>query len=246
MPIAPVRKDHRPYRLKRAMSLLNDAYANHFLVPQFESVGTGLRVTNPRYVEVSGRGVRLGHDIHMMATRDRPIRFTSWPQGVDTWGDITIGAYSIVLPGTRLASATRIEVGKNCMFATNAYVTDADWHDIYDRTAAPGGTAPVTLRDNVWIGDSAIVCKGVTIGENSVIGTGAIVTKDIPDNVVAAGNPARVVKELDPAEELRRREALCHGEQDYARYVDGFDRWVLHSNRFTTWLRSIVWPTREL
>ncbi|MDZ7686153.1 MAG: DapH/DapD/GlmU-related protein [Gammaproteobacteria bacterium] len=73
------------------------------------------------------------------------------------------------------------------MFAAGAYVTDADWHDVYDRTRTIGTTRPVTLEQNVWVGDGAIICKGVTIGENSVIGAGAVVTSDVPANVIAAG-----------------------------------------------------------
>eukprot|EP00244_Chara_vulgaris_P008799 TRINITY_DN3561_c0_g4_i1.p1 TRINITY_DN3561_c0_g4~~TRINITY_DN3561_c0_g4_i1.p1 ORF type:complete len:228 (+),score=29.51 TRINITY_DN3561_c0_g4_i1:50-685(+) len=53
---------------------------------------------------------------------------------------------------------------------------------------------PITIRDNVWIGGGAIICPGVTIGNNSVIGAGSVVTKDVPDNVVAAGNPCRVIR----------------------------------------------------
>ena len=69
-----------------------------------------------------------------------------------------------------------------------------------------GTTAPVTIEENVWIGDSAIICKGVTIGENSIIGAGAVVSRDIPANTIAAGNPARVVKELDPGEQMTKRD----------------------------------------
>jgi acetyltransferase-like isoleucine patch superfamily enzyme len=54
------------------------------------------------------------------------------------------------------------------------------------------------LERGAWIGDSAIVCKGVRVGENSIVGAGAVVTKDVPPNVIVAGNPARVVKKLDP------------------------------------------------
>lgn len=55
---------------------------------------------------------------------------------------------------------------------------------------------PITIGDNVWIGGSAVVCPGVTIGENTVIGAGSVVTKDIPANVVAAGNPCRVIRPI--------------------------------------------------
>ncbi len=59
----------------------------------------------------------------------------------------------------------------------------------------------VALKKNVWIGMNVTICPGVTIGENSVIAAGAVVTKDIPANVVAGGVPARIIKPLDPAEQ---------------------------------------------
>jgi acetyltransferase-like isoleucine patch superfamily enzyme len=62
--------------------------------------------------------------------------------------------------------------------------------------AAQISTAPVHIADNVWIGMNAVILKGVTIGENSVVAAGAIVSKNVPANVIVAGNPAIVVKEL--------------------------------------------------
>lgn len=56
--------------------------------------------------------------------------------------------------------------------------------------------APVTLGKNCWIAANVTICPGVTVGENSVIGAGSVVTKDIPANVVAAGNPCRVIREI--------------------------------------------------
>jgi maltose O-acetyltransferase len=56
--------------------------------------------------------------------------------------------------------------------------------------------APITLADNVWLGGGVIVCPGVTIGEHTVVGAGAVVTRDLPAGVVAYGNPARVVREI--------------------------------------------------
>lgn len=55
---------------------------------------------------------------------------------------------------------------------------------------------PVTIGDNVWIGANAVILPGVTVGENSVIGAGSIVTRDVPDNIVVAGNPARRIRDL--------------------------------------------------
>ncbi len=67
-----------------------------------------------------------------------------------------------------------------------------------DRAALWEGGLPITIGSNVWIGGGAIICPGVTIGDNSVIGAGAVVTRDIPANTVAVGNPAKVIKTIDP------------------------------------------------
>lgn len=60
-----------------------------------------------------------------------------------------------------------------------------------------GIAKPITIGDNVWTGGNAVVMMGVTIGRNAVIGAGSVVTKDIPDNAVAVGNPARVIRYID-------------------------------------------------
>ena len=120
------------------------------------------------------------------------------------------------------------------MLAAGAYITDADWHDVYDRTEAIGQTAAVTLERNVWIGDGAIVCKGVRIGENSVIGAGSVVTKDIPANVIAAGNPAKPVKSLDIDRPLTTRQDMLANGVELAQHMDGLERWLRQDN---TWWR---------
>lgn len=237
-----MRSDHRPLRIKRAQAAWYAWRARRFLVPQFDAVGEGLVVYNPRDIEVSGPRVRIGRHAHLLATRDRPIRFTVYPSAE---GGIEIGDYAIILAGARFAAASSIVVGKNCMFATNSHLNDADWHDQYDRTSAPGKTRPIRLGDNVWIGDSATVCKGVTIGDNSIIGAGAVVARDVPANSVAVGNPARVVRELDPTREFVTRERLFTGEVSWAEYIERFERWVLTPNTFKNWVRTIVAPTRD-
>jgi len=113
-------------------------------------------------------------------------------------GRIEVGDNVLLMHGIRVSSADRIVIGDDCMLASFCYLTDADWHDIHDRTRAVGRTAPIILEKGVWIGDSAIVCKGVHIGRNSIVAAGAVVTKNVPPNVIVAGNPAKVVKKLNP------------------------------------------------
>ncbi len=90
-----------------------------------------------------------------------------------------------------------IFVGDNVMFAPNVTVISAT-HPIHPglRRKQAQYNLPVVIRDNVWIGAGALILPGITIGENSVIGAGSVVTKDVPANVVAVGNPCRVLREI--------------------------------------------------
>ena len=127
------------------------------------------------------------------------------------------------------------------MIAHGAYISDADWHGIYDRAEPVGKTKPIKFEDNVWIGDSAIICKGVTIGKNSIIGAGAVVTKDVPKNSVFAGNPAKLVKKLDQGE-FNTRKDFFNDPKKLAYDFDMLDRYSLQNNTFINLLRSIIFP----
>lgn len=228
----------------RASAALSQLYARRYVLPQLDAVGDGCKFINPRYFHVNGPRIRLGHHLHTMATRDRPISLTVYPDAEQT-SHITLGSYCILLPGARLAAATSIVAGNNCMFAGNCYLTDADWHDLYDRTSAPGQTASITLGDNVWIGDSALVCKGVSLGDNAVVGAGSVVTRDVPANTVVAGNPARPIKQLDSGQAFTRRQDLFERSESYEAFLERYDRFMLQDNSFPRWLRSLVLPNRE-
>jgi acetyltransferase-like isoleucine patch superfamily enzyme len=85
-------------------------------------------------------------------------------------------------------------ISLNCTIATNN-------HDFYDRPIIT--CKPVHIKKNVWIGVNVTILAGVTVGENAIIGAGSVVTKDVPDNAVVVGNPARVIKYLD-CEEFKK------------------------------------------
>ena len=138
-------------------------------------------------------------------------------------------------------AAESIVIGDACMIAHGVYISDADWHGIYDRAEPVGNTKPVVLEDNVWIGDSAIICKGVTIGENSIIGAGAVVTKNVPPNSVFAGNPAKLVKTLEN-KEFNTRANFLEDPIKLAKDFDSLDRYSLGDNTLLNWIKSIVLP----
>ena len=95
----------------------------------------------------------------------------------------------------------RVTIGKNAQIAPNVAIYTAG-HPIHPDSRNSGYEygIPVTIGDNVWIGGNVCVMPGVTIGSNVVIGAGSVVTRDIPDNVIAAGNPCRVIREITEAD----------------------------------------------
>jgi len=237
-----VRRDHRPYFIKKAHIRLQDAYVVHFLRPHFESLGKEFTFVRPWYVKVFGSPITLGNYANVIACSDMKVRLTVWSEKEDR-GRIRIGDYCLICPGTRISSAHEIIIGNNCMLASKVYITDSDWHDTYNRVDSSEKTAPVRLGHNVWIGDSAIICKGVTIGENSIIGAGAVVVDPIPSNAIAAGNPARVVKRLDPRMKLTTRAEWFAGLSGLGKEaINRKDRERLSGNTFLGWLRSILAP----
>lgn len=90
-----------------------------------------------------------------------------------------------------------VRIGDNCQMAPNVaiYTAGHPVHPATRNTAYEYGM-PVTIGNNCWIGGNAVICPGVTIGNNVVIGAGSVVTGDIPDNVVAAGNPCRMLRAI--------------------------------------------------
>jgi acetyltransferase-like isoleucine patch superfamily enzyme len=192
---------------------------------------------NPRHLQISGPNIHVGDHVHIMALADKPVRLAVF-EGL---GRITIGDYCLINPGARLTSATSIDIGHSCMLAMNCYLGDADWHDLQHRIYAPGKSAAIVLKDNVWIGDSALVVKGVTIGHNSIVGAQAVVTHNVPDNVIVAGNPARVVRTLN-AEHRTTRQQLFTGASTYAEFADDYSRRQLQGNSLARWVRTLWRP----
>jgi acetyltransferase-like isoleucine patch superfamily enzyme len=114
---------------------------------------------------------------------------------------IKIGGGSFLNLGVMVAAADLVEIGQHCMFANGCFVSDADHRfDDPDKPVPWQGftsSGPTRIADNVWCGANVVVTGGVTIGERCVIGANSVVTQDIPAFSIAAGAPARVLRQIE-------------------------------------------------
>ena len=119
---------------------------------------------------------------------------------VEPGATLTIGN-NVGMSSTRLWIHESARIGNNVKIGGCVLITDTDAHpmDYMARRSSNEGTksAPVVIEDDVWVGAHCIILKGVTIGARSIIGAGSVVTKSIPADCVAAGNPCRVIKSLN-------------------------------------------------
>ncbi|MFA5097252.1 MAG: acyltransferase [Candidatus Margulisiibacteriota bacterium] len=149
--------------------------------------------------------IEIGDNVSFVSSSKRgtassiysPVRLRTWNPN----SKILIGSNS-GLNGTSITSRSKtISIGQGVMIAPNVVIVDSDFHAYWppeNRAVNPGfeSDADVTISRNVWVGMNSIILKGANIGENSIIGAGSVVTGSIPANVVAAGVPARVIKNL--------------------------------------------------
>ena len=244
-------KDYRPYYIKTAWYRLLHLYIRHRLSPQLTSLGKNPFIVKPWHIEIFGGPVSIGNNITLLGCADKMTRLTVWSDTKDIQG-IIIGDHVLISPGVRISAASYISIADSCMLASNVYITDSDWHGIYDRSMPPKEKSFVVLEENVWVGDSSIICKGVTIGKNSIIGAGSVVTSDIPANVIAAGNPAKIIKQLDPDKPIITRKDKFADTDDLKvtrkmtiQAFEEAEKELLKGNTFLGWIRSWLFPEKK-
>lgn len=238
-----MRRNNTPYLLARWAKAFNRFYIRRFIAPQFESLASLPEIAHPRSLVIFGHNIHLGKCAQLICAPDNWIRLTTWP-GKKHSGQIIIGDYCLLSPGVRISAEQSIRIGNNVMLAANVYISDSDWHGVYNRIRPFRCSKPVVLEDNVWLGERVIICKGVTVGENSIAGAGAVVTRDVPPNSIVAGNPARVIKTINPKRKMLKRELLFQDQENYFSYQDQLDHYALEKNSWINWLRSLWKPTR--
>ena len=135
--------------------------------------------------------------------------FVNPPFYCDYGSHIEVGKNFFANYNCTLLDVAKIKIGDNCQMAPNVAIYTAG-HPIHpvSRNSAYEYGKEVTIGDNVWLGGNTVVCPGVHIGNNVVIGAGSVVTKDIPDWSIAAGNPCKVIRKITDADKRR----LFHNE----------------------------------
>lgn len=112
--------------------------------------------------------------------------------------EIHIGDNVSINNGFSAEAFSKITIGKNTLIGINCSIIDNDGHNLAadERNIGEPKLANVSIGENVFLGDNVTILKGVIIGRNSVVGNGSTVTENIPENVIAAGNPARIIRNL--------------------------------------------------
>ncbi|MEN2741682.1 sugar O-acetyltransferase [Microbacterium sp. X-17] len=171
---------------------------------------------DPESAKIGQRAVQLADAYHRAAIADeaaaRPLlaelvgslgegAFVKPPLYVDYGENIHIGAGTFINYNLTALDVATITIGRDCMIGPGVQLlTPTHPIDPELRRAHLEAALPIVIGDNVWLGGGVIVCPGVTIGDDTVIGAGSVVTRDIPAGVVAVGSPARVVRSVRAGE----------------------------------------------
>ena len=156
------------------------------------SVGERLLVDGPTPRVVPLGSIMIGLNVLFQAHGTR-ARLSTGYKGV-----LEIGDRSYINSGVIMHARKNISIGSNAKIGENVWISDCDFHEVDEGDGVRVG--PVVIGSNVWMANGAVVLPGVTIGDHSVVGAGAVVTKSFPPRSVIAGNPARLIRTLQASE----------------------------------------------
>jgi maltose O-acetyltransferase len=161
-----------------------DAERCHRLLERYNATSVG---------EADERAAILGELLGEMGERVviRPPLVMDYGYRTTVGARTFINAGAVILDVGRVTIGADVQIGPNVQLLTPTHPLDAAL-----RRSGAEAAEPIAIGDNVWLGGGVIVCPGVTIGRDTVVGAGAVVTRDLPDGVLAVGNPARVLRAL--------------------------------------------------
>ena len=197
-------------------------------------------ILNPQHLKIFGNNISIGDYATLITAPDKRIDLSTWETDKIN-GELQLGKYILISPGTSIRSAQKIVIGDSTMIASDVTITDSDWHDIYDRTDYVASPKEVIIQENVWIGEKSLILKGSKIGKNSIIGAGSVVSGEVPANVIFAGNPAKQIKKLDE-KSFKTRKSLFSESSTYLEDLLTIEKKTLEHNSLINWLKSLIWP----
>ena len=197
-------------------------------------------ILNPQHLKIFGNNISIGDYATLITAPDKKIDLSTWETDKIN-GELQLGKYILISPGTSIRSAQKIVIGDSTMIASDVTITDSDWHDIYDRTDYVASPKEVIIQENVWIGEKSLILKGSKIGKNSIIGAGSVVSGEVPANVIFAGNPAKQIKKLNE-KSFKTRESLFSESSTYLEDLLTIEKKTLEHNSLISWLKSLIWP----
>ena len=152
-----------------------------------DKIGQNVRIRGN--VIFSGQGkLNCGDNLLIRSPKFNPVRIH-----IEKSSNLTLGNQVFLNFGVHLSCSKEIRIGNHVDFGEDCLIIDNDFHSLNNSRPK---IEPILINDNVWIASRVIILKGVSIGEGSVIGAGSVITKSIPANSFAAGNPAKIIKNL--------------------------------------------------
>jgi len=160
---------------------------------------TGMPVLH-QPILLSGKGkITFGENVHIgVITSPNFYSHYFYLEARTEESEISIGDNVSINNGFKAVAFSKIVIEKNVLIGYGCSMIDNDGHhlDIDKRITGKPNSAEIHIGENVFLGNDVTILKGVTIGQNSVVGNGSIVTKNVPENVIVAGNPARIIRNL--------------------------------------------------
>ena len=204
------RKSHVPYvrglhdalyaerrvRLESWRNLKRVLYYEPLMKSRCVSVGKNLRLLQALPLITGNLQIYTGDDVTIDGTNTFAAN-----RAYDA-PELRIGSRSFIGWHVTISVGQSVVIGDHCLIGSNVLIADNDMHPLgaearrRNETVSKDAIKPVCIGDDVWIGSGCHILKGVKIGNGSVIGAGSVVVRDIPSGCIAAGNPARVVKQL--------------------------------------------------
>lgn len=175
-------------------------YIYHRIFTPFYKIGwrvafsSGVEIKNSRFIQL-GKRVYIGKNTLIQLEPFHHLEYGSHKPKLKIGNNVTVNNGSVI------SAVSDIEIEDDVIIAPYCYITDNshcfDKVDISIRYQGLDKVKPVKIKKGAWLGWSSVICPGVTIGKNSVIGANSVVTKDVPDYSVAVGAPAKVIKRYD-------------------------------------------------